>query len=74
MELPNKITLVLLASLLPLGCGVKGLPLPPLTPPPIGRGEPTYSEATQKSSKKKSVKPDIDDDTNAPSEEIEEGL
>lgn len=28
------------------GCGVKGKPLPPLVPPPIGRGEPTYSGAT----------------------------
>lgn len=29
------------------GCGVKGKPLPPLTPPVLGRGEPNYSRATQ---------------------------
>lgn len=42
-----------LITLLIAGCGVKGVPLPPLVPAPIGRGEPTYSEATQKSSKDK---------------------
>lgn len=36
-----------------VGCGVKGVPLPPLKAPPIGRGEPTYSEATQKEKDKK---------------------
>lgn len=35
------------------GCGVKGKPLPPLIPPPIGRGEPVYSGATKK---KKTIK------------------
>lgn len=30
-----------------VGCGVKGKPLPPLTPPVLGRGEPNYSKATQ---------------------------
>lgn len=29
------------------GCGVKGRPLPPLNPAPLGRGEPTFKEATQ---------------------------
>ncbi|MGE0631339.1 MAG: hypothetical protein AB7O96_02955 [Pseudobdellovibrionaceae bacterium] len=28
-------------------CGVKGKPLPPLTPTEIGRGEPTYQGATK---------------------------
>jgi len=30
-----------------VGCGVKGKPLPPLTPPVLGRGEPNYSKATE---------------------------
>lgn len=29
------------------GCGVKGRPLPPLNPTPLGRGEPTFKDATQ---------------------------
>jgi hypothetical protein len=36
-----------LPTLLLEGCGVKGKPLPPLTPPILGRGEPNYSRATQ---------------------------
>ena len=28
-------------------CGVKGKPLPPLTAPVLGRGEPNYSKATE---------------------------
>lgn len=32
--------LVLLFMLLSLGCGVKGRPLPPLNPAPLGHGEP----------------------------------
>ena len=27
-------------------CGVKGDPVPPQAPPPIGRGKPSYSKAT----------------------------
>ncbi len=30
-----------------LGCGVKGDPLPPERPAPLGRGSPSYREATQ---------------------------
>ncbi len=30
-----------------LACGVKGVPLAPLTPPVLGRGEPNYSKATE---------------------------
>jgi hypothetical protein len=29
------------------GCGVRGKPLPPLTPPEIGRGRPTFHRATE---------------------------
>jgi len=28
-------------------CGVKGKPLPPLTPPVLGRGEPSLSKASE---------------------------
>lgn len=28
-------------------CGVKGKPQPPLTAPVLGRGEPSYSKATE---------------------------
>lgn len=38
------LTLLLWAA----GCGVKGKPLPPLTTPPIGRGNPNFSKATEK--------------------------
>ncbi|MFS4458967.1 hypothetical protein [Bdellovibrio sp. HCB2-146] len=53
MDQLNKI-LILGLVLIIAGCGVKGRPLPPLTPAPLGRGEPTYSEATKKKSNKKS--------------------
>ena len=33
--------------LLATGCGVKGDPLPPLTPAELGRGQPTYRRATE---------------------------
>jgi hypothetical protein len=39
----NKISFIF-CFLCILGCGVKGRPLAPLVPTPIGRGEPTYSE------------------------------
>ncbi|WP_413585886.1 hypothetical protein [Bdellovibrio sp. HCB274] len=52
MELLNKSLLLLVASVFVAGCGVKGAPLPPLTPPPLGRGEPTYSEKTRKDKRK----------------------
>lgn len=47
----NRIFLALF-MLVSVGCGVKGRPLPPLNPAPIGRGEPTYKD----SSKQKNVK------------------
>lgn len=31
-------------SMFTLSCGVKGKPLPPLTAPPIGRGQPTMAQ------------------------------
>lgn len=31
-------------SFFTLSCGVKGKPLPPLTAPPIGRGQPTMAQ------------------------------
>lgn len=52
MELLNKSLLLILAGAFVAGCGVKGAPLPPLTPPPLGRGEPTYSDTTRKSKQK----------------------
>ena len=29
------------------GCGVRSRPLPPLTPPELGRGSPTFKRATE---------------------------
>lgn len=37
-----------LLILITSGCGVKGRPQPPLTPPMIGRGEPNLPKATEK--------------------------
>lgn len=59
--------LFLLAGVL-AACGVKSRPLPPLTAPQIGRGEPTLSapsaqESKSKSQKKQTVQDDFDDDT-----------
>lgn len=65
MDQLNKF-LILVLALAFVGCGVKGRPLPPLTPPTLGRGEPTYSEATKKkATNKKSYSAD-DDETEAP--------
>lgn len=30
-----------------VGCGVRGRPQPPLTPPEIGRGQPSFKRATE---------------------------
>ena len=38
----NKIILAIFFLVLS-ACGVKGVPLPPVQPAPIGRGEPIYS-------------------------------
>ncbi len=46
MNYKTKFLIILAAiNLLGLGCGVKGDPQPPLEPPFIGRGEPTYDNA-----------------------------
>lgn len=58
MERLSKYTLILF-FFLPLGCGVKGRPLSPLNPAPIGRGEPTFKEdEARKALKKRSQKRD----------------
>jgi hypothetical protein len=71
MDQLNKV----LFCLLVLGvasCGVKGRPLPPLIPPTLGRGEPTYSEATKKKNstqKKGQANSSDEDETPYPEEE-----
>jgi hypothetical protein len=42
MALQNNLLFLVLASLVLASCGVKGKPMPPLEPPSIGTGEPTY--------------------------------
>ena len=42
MELMNKAAFIILLIFGITACGVKGRPLPPQDPPPIGNGEPTY--------------------------------
>jgi hypothetical protein len=37
----------LAALFLACGCGVKGDPVPPGTPPELGRGKPSYRRATE---------------------------
>jgi hypothetical protein len=39
--------LFLIPALFASACGVKGKPMPPLTAPVLGRGEPNYSKATE---------------------------
>ncbi|MNJ91027.1 hypothetical protein D3C87_86710 [compost metagenome] len=48
MESLNKIIPLTLVVLFISACGVKGRPLPPTTPPPLGRGEPTKSPEVKK--------------------------
>lgn len=38
---------LLLFFLAVIGCGVRGRPMPPESPTPIGRGKPTFSKATK---------------------------
>jgi hypothetical protein len=54
-------------------CGVKGNPQPPLAPPVLGRGEPSYSRATEgvKLKKKKAPTP-AEPDWDQPSDFSEE--
>jgi len=42
-----KKSLVFIILILFTACGVKGKPQPPLDPPPLGRGEPVFTRATQ---------------------------
>jgi hypothetical protein len=65
-----------LVALLVSGCGVKGVPLPPLNPEPISRGEPSFSKATEKlrvtpARPKKKIEGDFDevDDFEPPPED-----
>ena len=46
MRIETRILLSVLTMCL-VGCGVRGRPQPPLTPPELGRGEPTFKRATQ---------------------------
>lgn len=46
-DLNKKIVLIVLFAFI-AGCGVKGRPVPPQTPPPLGRGEPMYKETKKK--------------------------
>ncbi len=48
MEDLNKKICVLVLFAFAAGCGVKGRPVPPQTPPPLGRGEPMYKETKKK--------------------------
>ncbi|AFX99754.1 lipoprotein [Bdellovibrio bacteriovorus] len=70
MEPLNKILLFAVLALAVSACGVKGRPLPPLNPAPLGRGEPTFKDANQAPNpKKKTIKKNQDDDTAAETEE-----
>lgn len=53
MDRFSKLTFIFIFSLGLFGCGVKGVPLPPLNPAPLGRGEPVFKEATEKKTYKK---------------------
>ena len=46
-----------------LACGVKGKPQPPITPPLLGRGTPSFSKATEsvKIPKNKKIEGDFDE-------------
>lgn len=52
-------------------CGVKGKPLPPLEPVPLGRGEPSYSSATQDIQIKKKKAKKIQGDWDEPEDFVE---
>jgi hypothetical protein len=63
----RKLSLFLLSLVVTSACGVKGRPLPPLTAPQIGRGEPsllgTQAEPLQTpQQKKKNNQDDFEDD------------
>jgi hypothetical protein len=62
----------LIVILFSFGCGVKGKPMPPMNPPVLGRGEPSYSKATQglpiDPKKKKKIQDDWDEKPDFPEE------
>lgn len=66
MEHLSKCALILVLSM-PLGCGVKGRPLPPLNPAPIGRGEPALKETDSKRNLKKKNIQNYDNETSSTS-------
>ena len=47
MNMPLIIIVNLVLTVMLSGCGVKGDPLQPLKPTPLGRGRPTYKKAVQ---------------------------
>ena len=60
-------TFFTLVALMTAACGVKGKPLPQLTPPVLGRGEPSLSKASdgvklKKKNTNSQGEPDWDDD------------
>lgn len=60
----NKLFLSILFSL--TACGVRGRPQAPLAAPILGRGEPSYSEATQDLKIKKKIPKKIEGDWDEP--------
>lgn len=40
-------TLLVVGTILAAGCGVRGRPQPPLTPPEFGHSQPTYKRGTE---------------------------
>ena len=64
--------LLLFSILIAFGCGVKGKPMPPYSPPVLGRGEPSYSKATQglpmDPKKKKKIQDDWEEKPDFPEE------
>ena len=61
------ISMAILMALLS-ACGVKGKPLPPTTPPVLGRGEPNFSKATENLKLKKKKNPKIEGDFEEPND------
>jgi hypothetical protein len=42
-----KLSVLCALGLFLLSCGIKGDPLPPLTPPELGRGQPSFKKASE---------------------------
>ena len=57
---------VLIALLFLSGCGVKGKPLPPEVPLPLGKGYPSFYDKVDESQKPKKKIPLPDDDFKEP--------